>query len=138
MKSDEAKQGVTIIGTPFPFPFIWKNLMKINSKPVSDTEEITEPGAGGERVFKDKKDSSRIVEVEVTTGSNEELALTRLRKYKAIPFTINWFDSRTLVNAVPVLPQSGIGINCFVKDKENDRSAETQTFEIYCSSYTGD
>lgn len=109
------------------------NLVNVIPEPLSDTDEFTEPGAGGDRVHKGKKDKSKKISIEVQTGTPIEHYLRRAIRYKNTKFICSWSDERT-----EGYVQSGNGRECIIKDTPNDRNAETQTFEITSMDYSGD
>lgn len=111
-----------------------ENLFNIVSEPMSDASEVSDPGVGGGRVVKIKKDTARKISVEVQTGSEAELFLRRTTRYKLTPFTISWSDERN--GAIEA--QKGTGSECYTKDVANDRGADTITFEIWSMNYSGD
>ena len=131
---DESKKSVSFEHPNLGAIVISDHLKNIISEPVSDTEEISEPGCGGGRVVKNKKDTARKLSFEVNVGSAGELFLRRTRRFKNTQFFLQWIDaSNSLIEA-----QGGSGSECFMKDVPNDRNADTITFEIFSMNYSGD
>ena len=110
------------------------NLLNIKTSQISDTTEVSDPGVGGGRVISIIKDNAKKIEVEVQNLSADEAFFRRIARYKGIPFVVTWSDSRSSATS----GLSGTGNECYLMDTENDRTAESTTFEITSLSYTGD
>lgn len=109
-----------------------ENLIDITEKEISDTVEISEPGAGGGRVVSIKADNAKMISVEVQVGSIEEMQLRRAQRYPSIEFTLQWSDLSSIIS-----PAGGTALRCIMKkDSENKRSAKTATFNIIALDYT--
>lgn len=134
IRKDESLKFVTIEHPVLGTHVINDNLVNISTAPLSDTEEISDPGAGGGRVVKFKKDTARMISVEVQVGSYAELFLTRTKRYRKQYFSLQWADeSNGLIES-----QGGNGLECHTKDTENNRGSDTKTFEIVSLEYSGD
>jgi len=131
---DESKKTVTIEHPNLGAVVLNQHLKNIISEPISDTEEISEPGYGGARVVKNKVDTARKISVEVATGSIGELFLRRTLRFKKTPFTLQWLDASNSLIEI----QGGDARECFTKDVANNRNADTITFEIMSMVYSGD
>jgi len=129
---DESKKNVACEHPNLGAIVMSEHLKNIISEPISDTEEISEPGFGGGRVVKNKVDKARKISVEVAVGSPGETWLRETLLFKKTPYFLQWVDDSS-----EFFPQGGSASECFTKDVANDRNADTITFEIYSMDYTG-
>ena len=134
VRKDESLKTVTISHENLGTIVVNEHLRNIISEPISDSEEISDPGYGGGRVVKNKKDTARKITLEVAVGSAAELFLRRTIRYKNTPFSLQWADGSNQA----IEEQSGTGNNCTTKDIPNDRNADTISFEIMSLEYSGD
>lgn len=134
VRQDDSLLFVTVQHPNVGMIVINANLVDVKTSQISDTTEISDPGIGGGRVIKFKKDNAKKIEVEVQTLSEAENYFRRVRRYKSIPFSIQWSDNRNITQD----PQGGVGLECYLMDSDNERTAETATFEIISLSYSGD
>lgn len=131
---DVSKKVVTIEHPKLGAVILNQHLKNIIIEPISDVEEISEPGFGGARVIKVKKDTARKITVEVATGTVGELFLRRTMLFKLTDYALQWVDSSNSV----LETQAGSALECRTKLIPNDRNSDTTSFEIYSMAYTGD
>ncbi len=113
--------------------YIHLNLMNITTNFEGDTMSVGEAGAGGGRVITQNSDIGKWIKIEVNNNTKDENVLARLEQFKGVPCTrIDWEDAMN-----PLAVQGGSGVNCWIKPGDNDRSADTRTFEFYCDKYQG-
>ena len=134
IRNDKSLLFVTIVHPTVGTTTMNANLLTVKTSQVSDTTEVSDPGVGGGRVISIVKDTAKKIEIEVQNLSADEAFFRRIARYKGIPFSITWSDMRS--SATNGL--SGTGNECYLMDAENDRTAESTTFEITSLSYTGD
>ncbi len=113
--------------------FFNKNLVSIQTDPISDTEEVSEPGIGGNRMIGIVEDGAKKITIEVQTASLDEAFLRRIQNFPEVEFSVQWIDARNAAATV-----GGTGTKCILKRPGNNRTDDTQTFEIYAGEYTGD
>ena len=134
IRNDKSLLFVTIVHPTVGTTTMNVNLLNVKTSQVSDTTEVSDTGVGGGRVISIVKDTAKKIEIEVQNLSADEAFFRRIARYKGIPFSITWSDMRS--SATDGL--SGTGNECYLMDTENDRTAESTTFEITSLSYTGD
>lgn len=134
IRNDKSLLFVTIVHPTVGTTVMNANLLNVKTGQVSDTTEVSDPGVGGGRVISIVKDTAKKIEIEVQNLSADEAFFRRIARYKGIPFSITWSDMRS--SATDGL--SGTGNECYLMDTENDRTAESTTFEITSLTYTGD
>lgn len=134
IRNDKSLLFVTIVHPTVGTTTMNANLLSVKTSQVSDTTEVSDPGVGGGRVISIVKDTAKKIEIEVQNLSADEAFFRRIARYKGIPFSITWSDMRSSATA----GLSGTGNECYLMDTENDRTAESTTFEITSLTYTGD
>lgn len=134
VRNDKSLLFCTIVHPTIGTTTMNANLLNIKTSQLSDTTEVSDPGVGGGRIISITKDTAKKIEVEVQNLSADEAFFRRIARYKGIPFTITWSDLRS--SATDGL--SGTGNDCYLMDTENDRTADSTTFEITSLTYTGD
>ena len=134
IRNDKSLLFVTIVHPTVGTTTMNANLLNVKTGQVSDTTEVSDPGVGGGRVISIVKDTAKKIEIEVQNLSADEAFFRRIARYKGIPFSLTWSDMRS--SATDGL--SGTGNECYLMDTENDRTAESTTFEITSLTYIGD
>lgn len=134
IRNDKSLLIVTIVHPTVGTTTMNANLLNVKTSQVSDTTEVSDPGVGGGRVISIIKDTAKKIEIEVQNLSADEAFFRRIARYKGIPFSITWTDMRSSATG----GLSGTGNECYLMDTENDRTAESTTFEITSLTYTGD
>lgn len=134
VRNDKSLLFVTIVHPSVGTTTMNANLLNVKTSQLSDTTEVSDPGVGGGRVISIIKDTAKKIEIEVQNLSADENFFRRIARYKGIPFTLTWSDMRSSVTD----GLSGTGNDCYLMDTENDRTADSTTFEITSLLYTGD